>query len=198
MTPGSPDIDALVLVDDGRRWLRLRHPHAMLVADSPGDVPRLLDEVEQQTRARGCHAVGYLTYKAGAAYGLRVGPSDNRLPLAAFALFPSSIVSTTNPPARSESPGVGRPRPTWDRAAYVERFDRIKRHIADGDTYQVNCTLRPRGALSRRCARAVRRARAVAARAATRRGCASVTSRSARRPQSSSSPAAGTGWRRAR
>ena len=61
MTPGSPDIDALVLVDDGRRWLRLRHPHAMLVADSPGDVPRLLDEVERQTRARGCHAVGYLT-----------------------------------------------------------------------------------------------------------------------------------------
>jgi len=140
MTSESPDIDALVLVDDGRRWLRLRHPHAMLVADSPGDVPRLLDEVEQQTRARGCHAVGYLTYEAGAAYGLRVGPSDNRLPLAAFALFPSGIVSTTNPPARSESPGVGRPRPTWDRAAYIERFERIKRHIADGDTYQVNCT----------------------------------------------------------
>ena len=23
---------------------------------------------------------------------------------------------------------------------YLERFDRIKRHIADGDTYQVNCT----------------------------------------------------------
>ena len=140
MTSGSADIDALVLVDDGRRWLRLRHPHAVLVADSPGDVPRLLDEVEQQTRARGCHAVGYLTYEAGAAYGLRVGPSDSRLPLAAFALFPSSIVSTTNPPARSESPAVGRPRPTWDRASYVERFDRIKRHIADGDTYQVNCT----------------------------------------------------------
>ena len=140
MTSGSPDIDALVLVDDGRRWLRLTRPLAVLVADSSGDVPRLLHEVEQQTRARGCHAVGYLTYQAGAAYGLRVGPPDSRLPLAAFALFPSSIVSTTNSPASSESPAVGRPRPTWDRASYVERFDRIKRHIADGDTYQVNCT----------------------------------------------------------
>ena len=140
MTPGSPEIDALVLVDDGRRWLRLTRPQAVLVANSPGDVPLLLHEVEHQTRARGCHAVGYLTYEAGAAYGLRVGPADSRLPLAAFALFPSGIVSTSDPPATSESPGVGRPGPTWDRASYVERFNRIKRHIADGDTYQVNCT----------------------------------------------------------
>jgi para-aminobenzoate synthetase/4-amino-4-deoxychorismate lyase len=140
MTSGPAETDALVLVDDGRRWLRLTRPHAVLVADSPGDVPLLLQEVEQQTRARGCHAVGYLTYEAGAAYGLRVGQADPRLPLAAFALFPSGIVSTSNSPASGTSPAVGHPRPTWDRASYVERFDRIKRHIAEGDTYQVNCT----------------------------------------------------------
>jgi anthranilate/para-aminobenzoate synthase component I len=34
----------------------------------------------------------------------------------------------------------GPPETDVDRAAYIERFERIKRHIADGDTYQVNCT----------------------------------------------------------
>ena len=45
MTSGSPEIDALVLVDDGRRWLRLTRPHAVLMANSPGDVPSLLHEL---------------------------------------------------------------------------------------------------------------------------------------------------------
>ena len=138
--PPLHDVDALVLAEDGRRWLRFTRPHGLLTANTPGDVPALLREVEQQTKARNCHAVGYLTYEAGAAYGLHVRPPDGHVPLAAFALFSSGLVSSSELPPNGHPHAVGRALPTWDRATYLERFDRIKRHIADGDTYQVNCT----------------------------------------------------------
>src|SRR3954468_23288493 len=104
--PDRRDVDALLLVDEGRRWLRFEGPDAVMIAREPGDVAPLVAEVEQQARARGCYAVGFLSYEAGAAFGLRVHPPHPDVPLAGFALFRRGR-SASSPPSPGASAGIG-------------------------------------------------------------------------------------------
>src|SRR5436305_14698250 len=99
-TPDASDVDAVLLVDEGRQWLRLQDPQAVLIARLAQDVAPVLAEVERQTRAHGWHAAGFLTYEAGAAFGLRVHAPDQQLPLVGFALFRTAR-PTSQPTARS-------------------------------------------------------------------------------------------------
>lgn len=146
-------VEALVQVSD-RRWLAFEDPTRVLCAETHDAVPGVLADVEQVTRDRGLHAVGYLTYEAGAAFGLPVSAGAPG-PLAWFALFdpanvraldsaagvvPPSFLASTSCPAgepRYELRGVG---PSLDRSAFRAAFERIRPHIAAGDTYQVNFT----------------------------------------------------------
>lgn len=118
----------------------------MLQADSPDSVRRTLVDVEQLTRDRRLHAVGFLTYEAGAAFGLPINRYDPRLPLAWFGLFDASSISEVGAPIRGGDYGIGELKPSVDRPAFEASFERIKRHLADGDSYQVNYTFQMRAA----------------------------------------------------
>ena len=117
-----------------------------------GRVGYTISTVEQLTRSGSSWAVGFVTFEAGAAYGLCVhDPLD--LPLAWFAIFEEGPVrfqdlsewcaATSGPP-----PQLGPMRPALTAEGFERGFDRIKEHIASGNTYQANYTFRLDGLFS--------------------------------------------------
>lgn len=132
-----------LLHSPGGGWLSLDDPSETLIAHTPADVRPCLEAAETAGR-RGAYAAGFVTYEAGAAFELATrAPERDGLPLAWFAVFPASHATYVPPPARTSGVPL-----TWtpsiDRNAYLAAIDRIKTHIADGDTYQLNFTFRLR------------------------------------------------------
>lgn len=126
------------------RWLAFNDPALILQADAPDAVYRTLVDVEQLTRDRGLHAVGFIAYEAGEAFGLPVlrrgDPVQSAVPLVWFGLYEASRVKEIGPPEAGESYELGPVSPAIDRSQFVEAVARIKQHLAEGDTYQVNFT----------------------------------------------------------
>ena len=130
----------------GDHWLEFRDPVLVLQADTPDAVHRTLVDVEQLTRDRGLHAVGFVTYEAGAAFGLPVSASPGDLPLAWFALCEPSGVLRVERQKRTADYRIGTLTPSVDRGEFAEAFARIRHHLADGNSYQANYTFRLSGA----------------------------------------------------
>src|SRR4051812_16973996 len=101
VTPATNDEDVpihiLLQVDDGARWLRLTSPTRVLAAHTPDAVASVLRDVDELTRSSTYHAAGFLTYEAGAAYGLATHAGDSGLPLAWFGLFDDAHVEEVGP-----------------------------------------------------------------------------------------------------
>ncbi|HVZ23391.1 MAG TPA: aminodeoxychorismate synthase component I [Vicinamibacterales bacterium] len=136
----------VVQIDAGTRWLSMRDPVQVIeVRDAARLVPALRD-VERLTRDRGWYAAGFVTYEAGAAFGLRTCPPDATLPLAWFALFDREHTSATETqPCAPASNAVSALTPSIDEAAFDAAFATVRDHIGRGDTYQVNYTFDLRG-----------------------------------------------------
>jgi para-aminobenzoate synthetase / 4-amino-4-deoxychorismate lyase len=129
---------------DGDRWLAFGVPALVLRADAAAGVRPALLDVERLTRDRGLHAVGFLSYEAGGAFGLCAHPPASGCPLVWFALFPPEEVQASGPP-RTGDYSVGALAPSRDRSSFLSGFSRIKEHIAAGDSYQVNYTFAVEG-----------------------------------------------------
>ncbi|OFV91883.1 MAG: hypothetical protein A3G76_07000 [Acidobacteria bacterium RIFCSPLOWO2_12_FULL_65_11] len=141
-------MEALIQVDHGSRWLSLRDPVRIVEAWRPDQVADALRQTETSATSRGCHAVGFLRYEAGAAFALDVHPAGRAapdLPLVWFALFDQAGIREVGRPAGAESYELGSLAPSIDRESFASRFQQIRRHIADGNTYQVNYTFGLRG-----------------------------------------------------
>jgi para-aminobenzoate synthetase/4-amino-4-deoxychorismate lyase len=146
-------VDALIQVS-GRHWLAFEDPTRVVCAETHGSVRDVLHDVERLTRELGLHAVGYITYEAGGAFGLPVH-ADRREPLAWFGLFdpagvrrldavagclPESFVDGGSRPLAEPAYALQGIAASLDRTAFRAAFARIRAHIAAGDTYQVNFT----------------------------------------------------------
>ncbi|MGE3512197.1 MAG: hypothetical protein AB7N65_25315, partial [Vicinamibacterales bacterium] len=55
-------------------------------------MPAMLDAIERAAVSDHCYVVGFLTYEAGAAFGLRTRHAALKGPLAWFAAFPANPV----------------------------------------------------------------------------------------------------------
>ena len=141
-------IEALIQIDHGRKWLHLREPVRVIEVWRPDEVDEALREVERLTRDRGYHAAGFLTYEAGAAFGLSVSAPDGTLPPAWFALFDRAQVTEVDGPAASGSYDIGPLTPAVDLPAFERAFTTIRHHISSGNTYQVNYTFELTGRFS--------------------------------------------------
>lgn len=80
------DIEALVQAIDGS-WIHFTRPSQVVQTADASRVAYTIRAVEEATRTREEWAVGFLTYEAGGAFGLRVRPSSSGLPLVWFAIF---------------------------------------------------------------------------------------------------------------
>ncbi len=102
--------------------------------------------------ARGLWVAGFVAYEAapGVDPSLRVRPRDPgdafaRLPLVWFAMFERREETVLPSPRDDESEATDAAwQPSVDRSRYDAAIARIREHIAAGDTYQVNHTLRLR------------------------------------------------------
>lgn len=137
-------VEALVQMG-GTEWLSFVNPVRVVSADVPADVFPALQEVERAARVLELHAVGFVSYEAGAGFGLPARKPAGGLPLAWFALFESGSVRAVGRPEARSPYRVGPIRPSLDRSTFDRAFSRIKQHLAQGDTYQANFTFRMLG-----------------------------------------------------
>jgi para-aminobenzoate synthetase/4-amino-4-deoxychorismate lyase len=142
--------EALIQIAGGH-WLRFQDPVRILVAERPDQVSAALTEVERLARGAGLYAVGFVSYEAAGAYGLSVEPMTDAtgLPLVWFGLFTAADVAVLSQlPITEDAYTLGVLEPSIDRSAYDRAVARIKEHLAEGDTYQVNYTFRMEAAFA--------------------------------------------------
>ena len=86
------------LQESAESWRSFTDPALIVECDAAESVRSVVADVERLTRDRQLHAVGFLTYEAGAAFGFRMPPKNPRLPVAWFALFePQHVRALTQP-----------------------------------------------------------------------------------------------------
>jgi para-aminobenzoate synthetase/4-amino-4-deoxychorismate lyase len=135
------DVDAAIQLEP-RRWLLLKEPCRIVIAETPDAVRSAITTVERLTREQGLHAAGFLSYEAGAAFGLTVHPTAGGIPLAWFALFEPAHVREAKQFDATGNYRLGALAASVDRETFGRRFADIKERLGAGDTYQVNYTFR--------------------------------------------------------
>ena len=125
-------------------WLQFQTPDAVLTAANLSDILPLLAEAERLVTRDGLYAAGWIGYEAAPAFdpAFHTRPTT-AFPLACFGIFGHPTVLTALP-AAAQSFRCDTWRPTVNRDEYATAIARIKNHIALGETYQVNYTLRHR------------------------------------------------------
>ena len=131
------------------RGLACPPPYRILTAARAAEVAPVLAEVERATAA-GDWAFGYVSYEA--APGLDpalevVDPAADDPPPAWFGLCGSPVEV---PPVRAPRGGGRATRwtPDWTSLDHANAVDRVREHIAAGDTYQCNLTDRLRASFA--------------------------------------------------
>lgn len=128
----------VVVLQANGRWWRFTDPERVIVATRPDEVLASVKAVEFGVE-QGLFAAGYLSYEAGAAYGLAVHHArEDGLPLMWFGLYRER--AEIKSPAAAGEYHLGEWRPSLSFPAYRAGIDRIKQAIAAGDTYQANYT----------------------------------------------------------
>ncbi|MEM7355185.1 MAG: aminodeoxychorismate synthase component I, partial [Acidobacteriota bacterium] len=126
------------------RWLWFSQPRKILTAQRLADVMDVLAAAEAEVRA-GRWVAGFLTYEAGPALDPALSAHDGGpLPLTWWGVFEAprevqlEIEASTSVSPAHPSPAVWQPILT--RGDYRSALRSIHRHIASGNTYQVNYT----------------------------------------------------------
>ncbi len=134
---------ALFRDDFAGRDVLFAEPSEIIVADEPEAFEPALAAMEK-ARAAGKWLAGYFSYEAGYLFEPKLKPllpKDRRVPLALFGVFdgPADAILPRRPVAPTNGP-IFNARATWGFADYRPRFERIHRHLREGDCYQVNLT----------------------------------------------------------
>jgi para-aminobenzoate synthetase/4-amino-4-deoxychorismate lyase len=119
-------------------------PDRVLVADTPNEVPALIEAIEADTRA-GAYVAGYLSYEAGYPFVDLDSPSTGESPVAWFGVYDRPRLLA---PADVEAglamldggPSVENVQLSVSQSTYTGAIERIRRHIGEGDVYQINYT----------------------------------------------------------
>ena len=118
-------------------------PSEIIVADRSEEFFPALERAER-ARAAGKWLAGYFSYEAGYLFEPKLRPllpKDRRTPLVCLGVFDG--------PSGKELPFQRRPstngpifgvRATWSFEDYKQRFERVHRHLREGDCYQANLT----------------------------------------------------------
>jgi para-aminobenzoate synthetase/4-amino-4-deoxychorismate lyase len=139
----------IVLCDvSHNQWLRFESPREILGAYALADVLPALERVQAWNDAGG-YAAGFIAYEAAPAFddALVAHPLTD-CPLVWFGLYdtPEIIQSPISGPLSSDAPKALNYHwsPNVSREMYDAAIACVREHIARGDTYQVNYTMRLR------------------------------------------------------
>ncbi|MEA3533609.1 aminodeoxychorismate synthase component I [Rhizobium sp. CC-YZS058] len=142
------DTPFILLRDDKAGTQRLfAEPDRLIVARRRTEILPALAALETERRA-GRWLAGFLSYEAGYIFEPKLAPlieDDRETPLLCFGVFdgPAPEDHPLAAPRRrtDNAPFLSEPRAAWDLAAYRQRFDRLHRHLRQGDCYQANLTM---------------------------------------------------------
>ncbi len=135
-----------------RSALLFQAPDEVITCSRLEEVQGCLERLEA-AQADGRHAAGYLAYELGFAFEekLRQRFHQTEEPLLWFGLYGApEELGLDEAKAMLESvagdgeAAIGKPEFDMDRAAYDTAFARVRDHLAKGDIYQVNLTMRAR------------------------------------------------------
>jgi para-aminobenzoate synthetase / 4-amino-4-deoxychorismate lyase len=147
-----------VLLKDGTEWLYFTEACRLVIAEELDDVLPALREVERLVQTDHWYAAGFLSYEAAPAFdpALRtcasrfrdVAPTDlngpsaptNDFPYLWFGLYPEPHTIVLPKPGKEKQ--ILDWTPTTELETYSGAIAKIKDHIAEGRTYQVNYTMR--------------------------------------------------------
>jgi len=137
----NPANNEVLLRDVDGEWLYFHSPHKVLCAHTPEDVMSVLDEAS-------CWegwAAGYVGYEAAPAFDCALSAKNSDMSLAWFGLYDA--------PKKVNLPdGYSADTARWtfdtDKDAYDSQIKEIKNYIREGETYQVNYTVRLRTRIS--------------------------------------------------
>ncbi|HJR79948.1 MAG TPA: chorismate-binding protein, partial [Anaerolineales bacterium] len=143
-----------VFLRDNVEWLHFTNPHRLVIAKTLDDVLPALQEMERLVQENNWYAAGFLSYEAASAFdpALETHASSTGLgehstlrsarefPYLWFGLYPEPrSIALPSPTGKKE---IFDWTPTTDCETYHSAIAKIKDHIANGRTYQVNFTMR--------------------------------------------------------
>ncbi len=136
-----------VILRDGDGWLLYQSPHRIIQTSNLDEIVLLLAEIEHLVEANSWHAAGFLAYEAAPAFdrSLAVRPATG-LPLLWFGLYPAPR-RLGRLPEPENGFTLGGWQPNITESEYFGAIEKVKAHIARGETYQVNYTFRLRNQL---------------------------------------------------
>jgi para-aminobenzoate synthetase/4-amino-4-deoxychorismate lyase len=146
-----PDPDSAVIHDAASgHWLLFDSPVEVLSASNPDEVLGQFAKVEEAVTCRGLHAAGWISYDASPAFDSALTVRDGgAFPLLWFGLYRQPRVVALPPAESTPAAEAWNWEPSVTPDEYRQAFDRVKRAIRDGDSYQVNYTHRLRARATR-------------------------------------------------
>lgn len=136
------------LLRDGQAqcWLSFAEPIVVLETFDPCEVMATIQAVEERVSAERWYAVGFISYEAAPAFDEAfVVRYSAGFPLVRFGLFDSPVVLDELPPgfcSGGNGPSGGEWQLENSSHRYANKIETIKAHLRDGDSYQVNYTIR--------------------------------------------------------
>ena len=142
--PGTVLLDTARPDAENRLSLCFTAPIRVLTADTPREVPALLDALEAIT-SEGEYVAGYLSYEAGYPFLDVEAPASRTAPVAWFGVYDEPHLLAPADVDRglstlSSGPPVGNVQLSVSRDEYTDAVARIRQHIQAGDVYQINYT----------------------------------------------------------
>jgi para-aminobenzoate synthetase/4-amino-4-deoxychorismate lyase len=137
----------VILMHDPRRgeWLSFSAPVKIITAHQHADVIPALQAIQHEVDSGSRYAAGFISYEAAPAFdqALTVKPHDPSFPLLWFGIFPPPTCHTTIPIASASQPAITLNWvPSLSRDDYNAALARLRDYLFNGDTYQVNYTIR--------------------------------------------------------
>jgi para-aminobenzoate synthetase component 1 len=134
---------ALFRDDPAGRDVLFAEPSEILAPDEPGAFFAALEAAEAAHRA-GKWLAGYFSYEAGYLMEPKLRPllpQGRCVPLICLGVFDSpsegQADNVFSAPAGTNA-FLAEPRATWSYGHYAARFERLHRHLREGDCYQAN------------------------------------------------------------
>jgi para-aminobenzoate synthetase/4-amino-4-deoxychorismate lyase len=124
-------------------WTVFSDPLCVLETTRLSEVTAVLERIEQEV-ASGRHAAGFIAYEAAPAFdrALQTREAVTDLPLVWFGIYEKPLVLDRLADEEVDSSQVFQWRVSQEFEDYERTIARLRRHIAQGNTYQVNYTIR--------------------------------------------------------
>ncbi|HSL58338.1 MAG TPA: chorismate-binding protein [Acidimicrobiales bacterium] len=132
---------ARIPVGDRRRWAAFDAPRAVLRAEALDEVRGCVEAADAAARD-GSWVVAMVAYDAAPAFDPAARARRRAdVPLACFGVFDDVRLVDAPPGGRFD---IGGWTPSWSAEDHTAAVGQVRRHLRDGDAYQVNLTLRLR------------------------------------------------------